>query len=240
MEPTDRPPGAPVEPRQRWRIRYRRRSDAPALPQREQLAAWEAALAVSGLPLVGLDLPTPRARIAFAAPLGVGVAGEGELLELLLTERRTAADVRVRLAGSMPAGHELLDVHDVWLGEPPLPGRVVAADYRATLGGLAGEDAAGRLVGACRGFLEARTVPRTRDKGGRAVAYDLRPLIAGLEVIGIGPAGLLELGIRSRFDPDRGVGRPDEVVAALADLIGVPLEIRSLVRERIVLADDRD
>ena len=37
---------------------------------------------------------------------------------------------------------------------------------------------------------------------------------------------------------ERGVGRPDEVVAALADLLGVELAIDSIVRRRVVLSDD--
>ncbi|HEX5148470.1 MAG TPA: DUF2344 domain-containing protein, partial [Candidatus Limnocylindrales bacterium] len=127
------PVAAPAEPRQRWRVRFRRRPDAPSLPQREQLGAWESALGASGLPLAGLDLPVPRPRLVFAAPLGVGIPAEGELFDLFLTDRRPVAEVRSILAASMPAGHELVDVVDVWLGEPPLSGRVAAADYRLEL-----------------------------------------------------------------------------------------------------------
>ena len=58
-----------------------------------------------------------------------GLTGDRELADLYLPERRTAADVRARLDGNIPQGHRLVDVHDVWLGEPPLPGLVVAADY---------------------------------------------------------------------------------------------------------------
>ena len=43
---------------------------------------------------------------------------------------------------------------------------------------------------------------------------------------------------RTRFDPVRGTGRPEEVVAALADLAGTPLPVGSIVRERLVLADE--
>ena len=149
------PVAARPEPRQRWRVRFRRRPDAPALPQREQLAAWEAALAASGLPLAGLDLPVPRPRLVFAAPLGVGMAAEGELFDLFLTDRRAVAEVRPIIAASMPAGHELVDVFDVWLGEPPLSGRVVAADYRlelaATLDPPARADARERMRPPPRG-----------------------------------------------------------------------------------------
>ncbi|MEO7665211.1 MAG: TIGR03936 family radical SAM-associated protein [Candidatus Limnocylindrales bacterium] len=224
----------PAEPRQRWRVTYRRGPDAPALPQREQLAAWEAAISASGLPAVGLDHPKPRPRLVFAAPLAVGMVAERERLDLFLARRCTIADVRERLESVMPTGHHLVALEDAWLGEPPLTGQVVAADYRVRL--APGIDAtAGRAVvlhRAAAALIAAMTLPRTRDKGGKAISYDLRPLVSDIQVLGDPP----ELGIRTRFDPERGTGRPEEVVAALGDAAGVSLEIESIVRERLVLA----
>ena len=62
-------------------------SDAPRTSQREQSAAWDAAVDRSGLPVVVGDSAKPRPRVIFGAPLTVGMASEGELLELVLTER---------------------------------------------------------------------------------------------------------------------------------------------------------
>ena len=56
------PATAPSEPVSGGGLSTAARPDAPPLPQREQLAAWEASLAVSGLPLAGLDSPRRRAR----------------------------------------------------------------------------------------------------------------------------------------------------------------------------------
>lgn len=235
----------PREVCQRWRVVYRRSSGAPALPQREQLAAWEAALLVSGLPLAGADLPDPRPRLVFAAPLAVGMEAEREMVDLFLVERRTVADVRLRLAGSLPAGHVLVAVHDVWLGEPPLSGRVVAADYRVEVGGGVGATIDRNVLAAAGAtMLAAPTLPRTRDKGGRPLAYDLRPLLADVVVVAADPAGSSAGGgstvlrIRTRFDPALGVGRPEEVVAGLAELVGVPLQVESIVREGLLLAGE--
>jgi radical SAM-linked protein len=245
MEPIDGSPAeapspvaAPAEPRQRWRVRFRRRPDAPALPQREQLGAWETALAASGLPLAGLDLPAPRPRLVFAAPLGVGMAAEGELFDLFLTNRRAVAEVRPIIAASMPAGHELVEVFDVWLGEPPLSGRVAAADYRLELAATPDPPDRAALENACARLLAAPALPRTRDKGGRSVGYDLRPLVTSIDVLEAAPGMGAGLRIRTRFDPERGVGRPDEVLAALSELAGTPLEATAIVRERLLLADE--
>ena len=50
--------------------------------------------------------------------------------------------------------------------------------------------------------------------------------------------GRVDVRARTRFDPVRGTGRPEEVVAALGDLAGSPLHVASIVRERLILADE--
>jgi radical SAM-linked protein len=227
----------PAEARQRWRLTFSRRGDAPPLPQREQLGAWEASLSVSGLPLMGLDAPVPRPRLVFGAPLAIGTSAERDLVDFFLAERRGIAEVRVRLAGSLPSGHEIVDLHDVWLGEPALTGQVVAADYRVELAGGDGTAAPDptAMSAACARLLASASLPRSRDKGGRSIEYDLRPLVADVRV-GTDDGAILV--IRTRFDHERGVGRPEEVVTALSELAGVALTVRRIVRERLLLAGD--
>ena len=226
----------PAEVRQRWRVIFRRRADADAPPTKELIGAWESGLSRSGLPLAGLDLVPPRPRMVFGAPLPAGVAAERELLDLFLVRRCTIATVRDALAAALPAGHELVDLHDVWLGAPALSGQVAAADYRVRVRAV--EDRAlerAALMSACEALLRAASLPRTRDKGGREVRYDLRPLVASASALSVDPAWVATLGIRTRFDQERGVGRPEEVVAAIGDAIGMRLEIVETVRERLYL-----
>ena len=64
--------------------------------QREQLAAWERALAASGLPIAGLDAIPPKPRFGLAAPLGVAMVGEAELADVWMTERLPVWRVRER------------------------------------------------------------------------------------------------------------------------------------------------
>ncbi|MEO8468762.1 MAG: DUF2344 domain-containing protein [Chloroflexota bacterium] len=261
-------PTTPAEPRQRWRLVYARLPSAPQLAQRDQGAAWEAGLRASGLPVVGLEAMPPRPRIAFAAPLGVGLPAERELADLLLSERLPVAIVRDALEAHLPDGHQLVELLDVWLGEAALPGQVIAADYRADVrvgaevarasamltpgaeAAAALADASAALADAARRLLLEPSLLRTRDKGGLPVAYDLRPLLTDISVIegaGSSPsvgrpatsaADVIQLRIRVRYDPQRGVGRPEEVFAALAEWAGMELSLEALVRERVVLATD--
>jgi radical SAM-linked protein len=201
--------------------------------QRETGDAWEAAVAAAGLPLARTQAAVPRPRISFGAPLPAGIAGEAELIDLVLVERWPAWRLREALEPVLPAGWRLVDLEDVWLGGPPLAGRVAAADYRAEVEGPA--DAA-RLTAAAAMLLAARTVPRERRKGEGTVRYDLRPLVMDVAVVEAGPPVIVRT--RTRFDPERGTGRPEEVVGALGELIGEPLTAGRTVRERLVLAED--
>jgi radical SAM-linked protein len=220
------------EPRQRWRLVVARAADAPRLAQRELTAAWEAAIDASGLPAARLPGSVARPRVAFGAPLPVAIEAEAELIDMFLVERRTRWQVREALGPVVPVGWSLVELEDVWLGGPSLGGIVVAADYRITLDGTVDEAA---VAGACRALLEATSLPRERDKGGATVTYDLRPLLAGLEVADPGPPVVVRA--RTRFHQALGTGRPDEVVSALAERLDRPLAGAAIVRERLILVD---
>jgi radical SAM-linked protein len=225
------------DPRQRWRLVARRAADAPSLTQRELAEVWEEAVAASGLPLAWTDAATPRIRLSFGAPLPLGIAAEAELIDLFLTERVPTWQVREGLADRLPAGWTLVDLYDVWLAGPPLAGRVVAADYRIELGAESGEPvAANDVAGAVGRLLAADSLPRERLKGGGTVRYDLRPLLADLAVAEPGPPVVVRA--RTRFHPELGTGRPEEVVAALGEALGLPLVAASVTRERLILADE--
>lgn len=224
----------PREPRQRWRLVLGRSTDAPEQTQRELTETWERAIVGSGLPVAGTEGATARVRISFGAPLPVGMAARGELIDVVLTERLPIWRVREALEPMIPAGWWLVGLEDVWLAGPPLAGRVAAGDYRIALATPATEGDA--LAGACRALLAADRLPRERAKGGGTVAYDLRPLLIDVRVIESGPPPVI--ATRTRFHPELGTGRPEEVVAALEALAGVALPIASIERERLILAED--
>jgi hypothetical protein len=86
------------------------------------------------------------------------------------------------------------------------------------------------LASAATRLLSAERLPRERRRETKTVAYDLRPLIIDLRVRdtdaailapdGV-PAGASVLWMRLRHSQERGSGRADEVVAALADELGL-------------------
>jgi Uncharacterized protein conserved in bacteria (DUF2344) len=221
-------------PAQRWRLIVSRSDDAANLAQREQIAAWDAMLEASGFtePTV-----TDRARLVPGAPIPVGLTASREPFDLFLPERRTAAEVRSRLEPQFPVGHRLVDMYDVWLGEPPLPGVVVAGDYLVEIAALPAS-AGDAMVppprpairAAVEAFLAASTIERARSRPDRPGAGNLRSLVMDIQQ----PSDS-HLWMRLRFDPVLGTGRPEEVVAALGTLAGLPLVPVRRHRERIWL-----
>jgi len=214
------------ESKQRWRIVFAREDDARFLSHLAAIHLWERAFRRGEIPVATSEGFSPRARLIFAAPLPLGMLAEHELADLFLSERLTRPDLRVRLAEGMPRGYRLIDLHDEWVGGPAVATRLVAADYRMTLLGVAAD----RLEGAARRLLAASTLRREKHREKKVTAYDLRPRLLDLQVrptdatagdpdaVGLASAGLW---MRLRNSQDLGSGRADEVAAALADELGM-------------------
>jgi hypothetical protein len=236
---------APPEARQRWQLTFCRdlHPGERGLVGRDYAATWDEALARSGLPVA--RTAAGRLRFSLGAPLPASASGEAELAELWLTARLPGWRLRDALTPVLPAGHRITDLEDVWVGAPALSGRVAAADYRVTLAD--GPDTRA-VAAACRRVLDAASLPRARAKGGAMKSYDLRPLL--ISIHSSGGAGTAKpgeedpkhvvIGLRTRIHPELGSGRPEEVLAALADEAGVPIEAVQMVRERLVFAEELD
>ncbi len=233
------------EVRQRWRLVFRRGEEARFLAHLDAVKLWERAFRRGRIPIATTEGFNPRPRLIFAAPLPLGMLGERELADLFLSERLTLPDLRGRLRRDLPRGYELVDLEDAWVGAPSLASRLVAADYRLTVGGAA----PAALAAAADGLLGAERLERARQRETKAVAYDLRPLIERIaveepdasarpDVPGSARAGLW---MRLRHRQEGGIGRAEEVLTALAERLpaaGPPLEILVAVRERLWLAGE--
>jgi radical SAM-linked protein len=232
-----------VEAVQRWRIAFRRGSPALELGPPEIARAWEAGLAGAGIPVLMSAATKPRPRLAFAAPLPPGRVAEYDLADLVLGERWSLPRLRAALAAALPAGFEVVDLNDVWLGAPAITAMLNAMSHRATVVGAGTAE----LAAAGRGLLAVDRLERTRAKGAeQRLAYDLRPLILELEVsddpasvhstAGSGSTPIVRMALRTSSDGPS--GRPDEVILAIGEAAGRDLQMVELVRERLWTSDE--
>jgi radical SAM-linked protein len=203
--------------------------------------AWAAVLERGGLPLA--QEPS-RGRVVPAAQLPLGIAGGREIVDMVLSTRLPAAEVRELVRAALPPPVELADLHDVWVGAQSASAALVAADYRVEVAGVSPL----ALRVAAEALLAASSLPRERRREKKTQAFDLRPLIVSLSVEAVlPPTGVATdaltavLRTRLRHRPDA-AGRPEDVVAALASPPAPPLggEIRVLriVRERLLTGDE--
>ncbi len=218
------------ESKQRWRIVFARDDDARFLSHLDAVHLWERAFRRGEIPVATSEGFSPRPRLVFAAPLPLGMLAEHELADLFLAERLTAPDLRARLSDGMPRGYRLIDLRDEWVGAPAVATRLVAADYRMTMLGVAPD----RLADAVRALLTAETLRREKRREKKVTAYDLRPLLIDLRACPPGasggaadaPADAIDLPaaglwMRLRHTQDLGSGRADEVAAAVANELGM-------------------
>ena len=227
------------EARQRWRIVFARDAAESSITAAEEVGLWTAGLGAAGIPLASGGGKTARPRLTLAAPAPVGVRCERELLDLVLTERLTRAELRERLERACPAGRRIVDLFDVWLGEPSITARLGAADYRIVVGGASPDE----LAAAARALVAAGSLPRRRSKGeGRTVDYDLRPLVLDLAAVPDPTPARDQATFRARLRlvQDGPSGRTEELVLALAEQAGRELRLVSAVRERLLTIDEVD
>jgi radical SAM-linked protein len=149
---------------------------------------------------------------------------EGELLDVILSQRAEPASVAERVQPHLPPGLTVRDVREVGLGLPSLPSAVRWADYDVDVA------ASSDLAAAVDALLAAETLPWTDTRGEKIRQYDLRALVQDVRVASRGDCGA-RLTMRLRCDAS-GAGRPDQVVKAL----GLP-EASRIHRTRLVLAE---
>jgi len=226
----------PDEPRQRWRITFARDASAEGDRPvgRAYVGVWEEALIRSGLPVA--IAPAGRPKLALAAALPAGVAGRAELVDVWLTERTPAWRVREALQSVLPQDHRFVRCEDVWLAAPALAGRVAGADYVVD---LMDEVDRGLATDAAAALLASTSIPRTRQKGSETKTFDLRPLLIAIRITDeAGEPNCSGLRIRTRIHPELGTGRPEEVVAAFAERLGIPVAAGVVIRDRLLLTED--
>jgi radical SAM-linked protein len=230
------------EVRQRWRLVFARDEEARYLSHLDAVRLWERAFRRGGIPVAKSEGFSPRPKLVFAAPLQLGMLAEHELADLFLADRLTAPDLRDRLAAGMPRGYRVLELYDIWVGARAIAPQLVAADYRMTLLNVEAvhvERTAARL-------LAAERLPRERRREAKSAPYDLRPLLLDLRVAPADPAAVpphaagtpaTGLWMRLRHSQDNGAGRAEEVVAALADELGLVAEVGSVDNEEAAVVN---
>jgi radical SAM-linked protein len=215
--------------RQRVRITYEKGEPIKFISHQDEFRLWERTLRRADLPLLYSQGFSPQPQIQFASPLGVGITGVQEFLDITLSTPLPLPEITDCIRAKLPPGVAVHVVEEVPVKTEALQNLLIGADYTILLYAEPGEIAPTLIKEQIERFLQTSTVWRERERKGEKYVYNLRPLVFELRYEGY-DAGLEQHRIFLRVQQRAGAtGRPDEVVAAL----GFDNLARTLRRDRL-------
>ncbi len=196
------------------RLRYTKNGKIRFASHRDVARIWERSLRVAGVPMVYSEGYSPRPRIAFGLALPTGSESDGEYIDIQLDDERTSAlrldELPMVLDRALPPGIEVTGIALLEHKTPSLQQAVTSCVWDITVNQTIDE-----LTEWTRRVLDASSIIVTRERKGKAVTDDLRPLIRAREIV---PAPLgAETGHRLRAElgtQPRSL-RPSELLTAL-------------------------
>ncbi|MDE0461375.1 MAG: TIGR03936 family radical SAM-associated protein [Caldilineaceae bacterium] len=233
-KPQPQPPALPEEqPRQRVRFTYEKGEAIKFISHQDESRLWERTLRRANLPLLYKRGFNPQPHIQFAAPLGLGMTGVRELLDVAFSPPVPLDELSMKIVEKLPPGVRLLNASEVPFKTVSPQSLTIGADYTILIYADAGEVSERELEVKIEAFLEKREVWRERERHGQRYRYNLRPLVLELHYTGFdAPAAEHRIFMRVQMRPGA-TGRPDELV----DALGFDDYARTLRRERIYFSD---
>ncbi len=222
--------------RQRVRFTYEKGESIKFISHQDETRLWERTLRRAGLPLLYKRGFNPQPRIQFAAPLGLGMTGAQELLDVVFSPPVPLDELMAQIRQKLPPGVRLIAGIEVPLKTASLQSLTIGAEYTILIYAEAEEIAESQLQAKINAFLNAQEIWRERERHGQRYRYNLRPLIFELRYTGYdADAAERRIFLRVQMRPGA-TGRPDELV----DALGFDDYARTLRRERIYFADNEE
>mgnify|MGYP001825456465 CR=1 FL=1 len=196
----------------RLRVRFTKHGKVRFTSHRDVARIWERVVRRAQLPVAYSEGFNPRVKLSFGLALSTGHESEAEYIDIdLVPERAGGVDVdalRQLLTELLPEGMTATAVGITDRRGPSLQQAVTSCTWRIDVADIDVETAAGAVARA----LAAESLVVTRERKGKEVTDDLRPLVLRLDVDGPMEDGVrltAELGTQPR------AVRPSELLAAL-------------------------
>lgn len=219
--------------RQRVRLVYEKGEAIKFISHHDEFRLWERTLRRADLPLLYKQGFHPQPYIQFAAPLGVGITGMNELIDITLSPPVPLPALAERIRAKLPPGVILQALAEVPLKTPALQSLLMGADYTILIYAEPGELSEALFAERIATFWATTEIWRERERKGEKYEYNLRPLVFELRYDGY-DSTTEEHRIFLRVQQRAGAtGRPDEVV----DALGLADYARTLRRDRLYYTD---
>jgi radical SAM-linked protein len=197
------------------RLRYTKHGKIRWISHRDVARALERAFRVCELPLAFTEGFSPRPKVSFGLALSTGHESDAEYLDLVLTREVDLEEVTAELSGALPEGMAVVNAGVLNDRAPALQDAVTAVEWRVEVAHDDGAPVpAGQLRAAVASGLALRALPAVRQRKGREVVEDVRPVIRRLDVDGDDRVEM-ELSTHPRS------AKPGDVLGAIAQATGV-------------------
>ena len=225
-----------IPDRQRVRITYAKGEPIKFISHQDEFRLWERTLRRADLPLLYKRGFNPQPHMQFASPLGVGITGSREYIDITFEPSLPLDELTARVRAKLTPGVTVHGIEEVPVKTASLQSLLLGSDYTILIYAEPGEIPDGLIQARIDDFLAQETVWRERQRKGGHYRYNLRPLVFELSYVGydaVAEEHRIFLRVQQR---DGATGRPDEVVGAL----GFDDFARTLRRDHIHMADDPD
>ncbi|MGE5559777.1 MAG: TIGR03936 family radical SAM-associated protein [Chloroflexota bacterium] len=225
------------------RAQFSKGPEARFISHLDLMRSFERALRRTGLPVAYSEGFNPHPKIAFASAMPLGATSDAEYVDVVMTDEVSPERFRDALNRQLPLGLRIVEARVVALHGQALMAGIDTTIWQATFPAPAG----GReTVAAAVERLLGQGVYMTVHQGKHGErAIDILPLIDRLDVApcadwppctagGQVPAGCVRV-VMMLATGTRGAVRPEEVVAALADLGGFDVERGDIELHRVSL-----
>jgi radical SAM-linked protein len=140
---------------------------------------WERVLRRADLPILYSEGFNPRPRIALASALPLGISSECEILDVSLRETIKFDGLIERLITASPPGLRVYSIDEVPVRSPALQTRVRSSEYRIQLDESVDRE---KVQAQIDQLLQADTLEQKRERKGKAMTINVRPLLCDLSL----------------------------------------------------------
>jgi radical SAM-linked protein len=222
--------------RQRVRLTYEKGEAVKFISHHDEFRLWERVLRRADLPILYKQGFNPQPHMQIAAPLGVGITGVREFLDITFSPPVPVDELTARIRAKLPPGVFLHEVVEMPLKTAALQSLLIGADYTILIFAEPGEIPDSLIEERIVAFWAETEIWRERERKGQPYTYNLRPLVFEVRYEGYDAASE-EHRIFLRVQQRAGAtGRPDEVV----DALGFDDFARTLRRDRLYFSDSAE
>lgn len=210
---------------------FSKNSSARFISHLDLLRTFERAIRRASLPVAFSKGFNPHSLISFAAPLPVGVAGESECMEVVLTGDVPPERICSLLNNVLPEGVNLKSAWQVQDDAPPIMVITKKASYRLeveTKKPLTNEWV-DKYIKSFLSLSEIIVKKKAKEKEGPVKAHDIRPGIYNMKGYLNNKKIIFEMGLQAGSN---GNVRPQEVLQAFDEkfLVGLISESMIVIR----------